>query len=63
MGNIFDYGDVEEVNIRGLSIPDSYLTLEALKKVKRLTLEGRTDVIDFSPLQDIEEITIIYDRQ
>lgn len=40
MGNIFDYGDAEEVNIREFRILDSSLNLEALKKAKRLTLEG-----------------------
>eukprot|EP01040_Poterioochromonas_malhamensis_P003914 gene3914-4181_t len=67
MKNITDFCEVEEVRIGRSSVDqyndeddgdDSALNLASLNRIKRLILDAREEIKDYSPLQDNEEITI-----
>ncbi len=57
LSNITDFSIAEEVIIQQVSSDDS-LNLASLNRVKRLTLDECDIINDYSPLQDIEQITV-----
>ncbi len=58
MKNITDFCDAEKVIIRPIN--DDTVNLASLNRIKRLILDSCDKVIDYSPLQDNEEITFIH---